>query len=99
MEDRTESGVGGNGGVEAGQVQSHVFENGGHFLPLTNVEELADVVGKYVRESVRKKMEEDAFWRDYERQKSERDRLIVSEKWRKEVKNPGNTKREVKGKL
>ncbi|KAL8753488.1 MAG: hypothetical protein Q9199_005016 [Rusavskia elegans] len=55
-----------NGGVKAGQVQSHVFENAGHSLPFSNVEELADVVGKYVGESVRKKMEEDAFWRDYE---------------------------------
>lgn len=30
--------------MEAGQVQSHVFENAGHSLPFTNVEELADQV-------------------------------------------------------
>ena len=99
IEDRTGTGIGGNGGIDAGQVQSHVFENGGHFIPFTHVEELAVVIGKFVGESVRRKMEQDAFWRDYDSQKSARDRLVVSEKWIHEVKKPGDTKRGVKGKL
>ncbi|KAI4109134.1 MAG: hypothetical protein LQ339_001940 [Xanthoria mediterranea] len=95
IQDHTGRGIGGNGGIETGQVQSHVFENAGHFLPFTHVEELAIVIGKYVGESVRRKMEQDAFWRDYDSQKS----AVVSEKWIHEVKKPGDTKREVKGKL
>lgn len=37
-------GIGGNGGVEAGKVKSHVFKDAGHFMPFVNVEDLANVM-------------------------------------------------------
>ncbi|KAL9596299.1 MAG: hypothetical protein Q9219_005894 [cf. Caloplaca sp. 3 TL-2023] len=96
---RTGIGVGGSGGTKDGKVESYTFETDGHFLPFTKVEEVAALVATWMGKSLQKAREEDRFWKDYDGQKSERDRLVLSEKWKELVKQPMDRKRPVRSKL
>lgn len=98
-QDRTGTGVGGSGGVQAGKVQSHIFENGNHFLPFVDVEALAEVVNVYLEQGLRNTVKEDTLWKNFDSQKSERDRLVVSKRWLEAVGQPTDAKRSVASKL
>ncbi|KAI4234723.1 MAG: hypothetical protein LQ349_003613 [Xanthoria aureola] len=98
-QDQTGTGVGGSGGVQAGKVQSHVFENGNHFLPFVNVEALAEVVNVYLEQGLHNTVKEDTLWKNFDSQKSERDRLVVSKRWLEAVGQPTDAKRSVVSKL
>lgn len=63
----TGTGPGGSGGVAAGNVKA-VTLNGGHFLPMTNIEGTAETAGEWVAERIEKwRRQEEGFWREWER--------------------------------
>ncbi|KAL8806335.1 MAG: hypothetical protein Q9223_004023 [Gallowayella weberi] len=95
----TGTGIGGNGGAKAGNVKTYVVENGDHFLPFTNPNGLAETMAAFVAEGLRRFQKDETMLENLDRQKSERDRLVVSKTWREGVKKPGNARRPIANKL
>ena len=90
---RTGTGLGGSGGVAAGQVRKQLFEDWGHMFPCEHVATTARVAGKWLGEQLRQFEVDERFLKDHPSGKSDRDMLIVSEQWMKLVRGPGSALR------
>lgn len=92
-------GVGGSGGAKAGKVERIVVKGHGHMVPCTFVrgcaEYAADWLGRWLTQY---KADED-FYRNHDSKKSARGMLVVSDEWKKRVRESSSVTRPVKGKL
>jgi len=83
--ERTGSGVGGSGGVKEGRVKQVVLEEHGHLIAMEAVEACADATAAWVGPELKRwRDEEDRTMQGWSR-KSRRDKLVVSEEWKKRV--------------
>lgn len=92
-------GIGGSGGAKAGQVSSVLFPSAGHLLPFEKVAETAESVGGWLGTRIAQFRKDEAFLAGHDSGKSDRDMLVVSEKWKRLTREPAGTKRPLKGKL
>ena len=92
-------GLGGSGGVEQGQVDSHVFEDWGHMVPCEDVGSCANFAAGWLSKHLRRFIENEKLLRDYPREKSDNDMLTVSEKWMQLIREPSMTTRPLKERL
>ncbi|KAL9076003.1 MAG: hypothetical protein Q9157_003830 [Trypethelium eluteriae] len=71
----TGTGIGGNGGIKAGNVKEVVFDKTGHLIPMEKVSETAQTCAEWLSERAGK------GWQELERQEAEEwDRLSLREK-------------------
>ena len=96
---RTGTGIGGNGGVKAGSVESVVVEDGGHMLPFEKVEKCAAVLATWLKKQMEDFEAVENFYREHPSGRSERDMLVVSKLWLENVRLDPRTKRHDKSKL
>ncbi len=96
---RTGTGIGGNGGVEAGSVERVVVEEGGHMVPFEKVEKCAAVLASWLEKQMEDFDAVEQFYREHPSGRSERDMLVVSKLWLENVRLKPHTKRTDKSKL
>lgn len=83
--ERTGSGIGGSGGEKEGRVKEVVLEEHGHLIAMEAVEACADATAAWVgAEMKRWREDEDKMMQGWS-QKSRREKLVVSEEWKKTV--------------
>ncbi|PVI01652.1 alpha/beta-hydrolase [Periconia macrospinosa] len=87
---RTGSASRGSGGV-----QSIIVEGAGHMLPLEKVSQTANLVGAQIEAGLDKYKKEVEFWKTYDSGKSDETKAVVSEKWKKAVRQKPDTKRQL----
>ena len=93
---RTGVGVGGSGGVREGRVKEFLLKDGGHLMPMENVQEVAEETGKWlVRELERWRKGEQEWKRRWEA-KSRKEKTMITEEWERNI--GGNPRRDM-GKL
>ena len=90
---RTGASARGSGGVS-----STIIDGGGHLAPLEKVAETADAIASYVEEQLEKYASEKAFWDTYDSEKSDQNKLRLSNRWMEGVRQKSNTLRPVVGK-
>ncbi|MCJ1250146.1 hypothetical protein MMC30_007372 [Trapelia coarctata] len=95
----TGTGVGGSGGSKAGQVSSVVFPKAGHLLPFEKIADCAEATSAWLGSQVRQFKADEALLESHPSGKSERDMLVVSEKWRRLVREPAAAQRPRREKL
>ena len=96
---RTGTGLGGNGGVEAGKVEKEVVEKGGHLLPFENVQRCASLVAPWLERQIEDFMIMERFFQDHDSGKSEHDMMEVSKLWLQNVRLKAREKRTDRPKL
>ena len=95
----TGTGIGGNGGVRAGNVERVVVEDGGHMLPFEKVEKCAAVLAAWLEKQMQDFEAVEKFYREHPSGRSERDMLVVSKLWLENVRLDPRTKRTDSSKL
>ena len=96
---RTGVGLGGGGGVRAGQVQKRVFEGWGHVFPLEHVAETGETLASYLGERMKAWTADEKLLKEHQSRKSERGMLVISKDWLKYVRNHSTAQRPTLGKL
>ncbi|KAK0514229.1 hypothetical protein JMJ35_002846 [Cladonia borealis] len=96
---RTGTGVGGNGGVNAGSVEKVVVEDGGHMLPFEKIEKCAAILASWLEKQMEDFEAVEKFYREHPSGRSERNMLAVSKLWLDNVRLEPRTKRSDKSKL
>ena len=97
--ERTGVGLGGSGGVQAGQVEKSVFQDRGHMVPFEEVAACAEVMVEWLSRQLRAFKADDDFLKNHQSAKSERGMLVVSKKWMKLVREPSTAPRSAREKL
>ncbi|MCJ1443775.1 MAG: hypothetical protein MMC23_004275 [Stictis urceolatum] len=99
--ERTGTGLGGSGGKSVGRVKEVVFEKWFHLFPLEHLRETAGVMAAWLAERVQEWEWDEEFLAGYERGKSSRGMLEVSQEWKDKARLPQRAERMVleKGKL
>lgn len=87
-----------NGGLAAGAVEMRVVDKAGHLVPLERIAETADAIAPFLRKQLVNYEQEEAFWLGFDSGKSERDKLVLSQQWMKEVRKKADEKRTVRPK-
>ena len=94
--ERTGTGVGGSGGAAEGRVKEVVFEEMGHLLAFEIVKDVADVIGDWTAEELKRWARLDKEWRDQWQAKSKEEKTMVTEAWKKNIggdpRGPGSQK-------
>ena len=93
------TGVGGSGGVQAGQVETAIVEDATHSLPFEKVPECAALLARWLERQVERFSRQEGFYREYRSEKSERGMLALSKRWMEGIKEGPEVKRLVKGML
>lgn len=93
------AGIGGSGGAKAGMVKKAVIDEAAHMVPFEKVQGCAVLLARWLKTQVDRFIAEEAFFREYDNKKSERDRLVVSKEWLEGVRRNADVRRPVKGKL
>ena len=93
------TGLGGNGGVKAGKVEKVIIQGAAHNLPFEKVEDCAVVLARWLEKQIDGFNAAKKFYEEFERGRSERDMLAMSKQWLKNVRQPSDSERPVKGKL
>lgn len=83
--ERTGSGIGGSGGVKEGRVKGIVLGKNGHLVAMEAVEACADATAAWLGTELKRWREEDDRNMQGWSQKSQRDKLVVSEEWKRRV--------------
>jgi pimeloyl-ACP methyl ester carboxylesterase len=96
---RTGVGVGGNGGSSVGQVEAITLTSGRHLLPLERPQEVAQLLAKWLEKQLQDYQKVEDWYRVNKSGKSERDMLVLSKTWMKNVRQKEHTPRPAKGKL
>lgn len=96
---RTGTGVGGNGGAEAGKVEKENVEKGGHMLPFENVQECASILALWLERQIEDFNSAETFLQGHRSGRSERNMLAVSKLWLENVQLKPLEKRIDKPKL
>ena len=96
----TGSGIGGSGGVKEGRVKEVVLENIGHLVAMEAVDACADAVVAWLEVELKRwRREEDKHTQEWSR-KPRKDKLVVSEEWKKWVSYESSTSKPARtGKL
>ena len=92
-------GLGGSGGAKASQVAKVVFPTAGHLLPFEKVADCAVSVSTWLGERIMQFKADDEYLESHPSGKSERDMLVVSEKWKKLIRQPADAQRPRREKL
>ena len=82
---RTGTGIGGSGGVAEGRVKEIVFEDVGHLLAFENVKDVADAIGDWMAEELKRWRRIEQEWEDQWRAKSKEERTMISEAWKRNI--------------
>lgn len=94
--DRTGTGVGGSGGAVEGRVKEVVFEDAGHLLPMEIVQNVADAIGGWAVEELKRWRRLEKEWQVKWEAKSKEERMMITEEWSNKVggdpKGPGSGK-------
>lgn len=90
---RTGTGVGGNGGADAGKVEKEVVQKGGHMLPFENPQECASLLAPWLEKQIEDFQTVEKFVGQHVSGRSERNMLAVSEQWFKNVRMKPREKR------
>ena len=90
---RTGTGVGGNGGADAGKVEKEVVQKGGHMLPFENSQECASLLAPWLEKQIEDFQTVEKFIGEHVSGRSERNMLAVSEQWLKNVRMKPREKR------
>lgn len=96
---RTGTGLGGNGGVEAGKVEKEVVEKGGHLLPFENVQKCASLLAPWLEKQIEDFKTVERFFQDHDSGKSKHDMMEVSKLWLQNVRLKPREKRTDRSKL
>ncbi|TVY75858.1 Abhydrolase domain-containing protein mpaH [Lachnellula suecica] len=96
---RTGTGVGGNGGASAGQVEAITLPDGQHMLPLEKTPEVAELLATWLEKQLRDYREVEEWYRANPSGKSDRDMLVLSKAWMKNIRQKESTPRSVREKL
>ena len=80
--DRTGTGVGGSGGAVEGRVKEVVFKDAGHLLPMEIVKDVADAVGSWTAEELKRWRRLEKEWREQWEAKSREERTMITEEWK-----------------
>jgi pimeloyl-ACP methyl ester carboxylesterase len=85
----TGTGRGGSGGEKLGNVEKSIVKGAGHLAPFEKISECADTISLWLQKEVQRYLAEAEFLASYDKQVSQADGLLVSNKWKSEVrKNP-----------
>lgn len=95
----TGTAVGGSGGTTRGEVKKVVLEKGSHIVPCERVGECAAAAAEWLGERLSQFRVEEQLIRGYRSEKSERDMLVLSPRWKSGARKPSYALREAKGKL
>ncbi len=95
----TGSGVGGSGGAKVGKVQRIIINGHGHMVPCEKVRECAEYAADWLGEWFKEYKADEEFYQNHVNGRSTNGMLMVSEEWKKRVKQPISVTRPVKGKL
>ena len=90
---RTGTGLGGNGGVEAGNVETKVVEKGGHMLPFENVQQCASILATWLDKQMENFKAVESFLQRHDSGRSDRDKMAVSNLWLQNVRLKPREKR------
>lgn len=90
---RTGTGLGGNGGVEAGKVEKEVVQNGGHLLPFESVQKCASLLAPWLEKQIEDFKTVEKFLQYHDSGKSEHDMMNVSKLWLQNVRLKPREKR------
>lgn len=93
MVSRTGVGIGGSGGIQEGQVSKISLPRAGHLLPMEKVTICAEVVSAELGKRLDQFRSDELFLASHQSRKSDRDKLVVSEKWQEGVKKARDAKR------
>ena len=96
---RTGVGLGGSGGIEAGQVAKVSLQEGGHLFPMEKVGACAELVSVELSKRLGQFKSDELFLQRQQSGKSERDKLVVSREWQEGVKRRADAKRSTREKL
>lgn len=89
---QTGSGIGGSGGINAGRVKKAILE-GGHMLPFEKVDECASTLAAWMETQIEDFQAVENLWREHDSGRSERDMMVVSKLWLKNVRLDPRLKR------
>lgn len=89
---RTGSGIGGSGGFDAGRVKKAILE-GGHMLPFEKVDECASTLAAWLETQIEDFQAVENLWREHDSGRSERNMMVVSKLWLKNVRLDPHLKR------
>ena len=92
----TGSGIGGSGGVKEGRVKEVVLEEHGHLIAMEAVQACADATAAWLGPEMKRWREEEDRTMQGWSQKPRREKLVVSEEWKKRIVYGSPTR---KGKL
>ena len=95
----TGTGIGGSGGTKEGRVKKVVIEKAGHLVPLEEVGTCAAFAAEWLGKWYHQWTAEEEALKLQRNRKSERGMLVVSDEWKKLVRNDGSATRPVKEKL
>lgn len=92
-------GVGGSGCEGVGKVEKEAVKGTGHMVPLEKVGDCASLLARWVNKQMDNFKADEQFYREYNSQKSERGRFIMSKDWITGVRQKADAKRPVQEKL
>lgn len=92
-------GIGGSGGVKAGQVSNAIFPEAGHSLPFERAADCAESASAWLGSQLRQFKADEEFMASHPSEKSERDMIVVSEKWKRLIRRPSSAQRPRREKL
>ena len=90
---RTGTGVGGNGGAEAGNVEKEVVEKCGHMLPFENVQQCASILALWLEKQMKDYNATEEFLQEHDSGRSEPGMMKVSKLWLQNVRLKPREKR------
>lgn len=89
-------GVGGSGGPAEGKVKEVVFEDAGHLLPMEIVQDVAEAIGGWTAEELKRWRTLETEWQAKWESKSKEEKMMITEEWKLRVggdpRGPGSRK-------
>ena len=79
---RTGIGVGGNGGLAAGKVKQYVLSDGGHLMPMEQVNNVAEVIGEHLADEVESWSREENRWKSWWSSLEKKEKVALTAEWR-----------------
>ena len=95
----TGTGLGGSGGVPAGNVHKLVIDGCGHLVPCEQPSVCAGYAADWLGQWLRQYRADEEFYRNHDSRKSLRNMLVVSDEWKRRVRQSPKLRRPVRGKL
>lgn len=96
---RTGTGVNGNGGVAAGNVEAVTIKRGFHMLPMERIDEVAVALAQWLETQRDKFIMVEQWHQEYDRGISDQNKSTLSKEWMEKVRLKESTRRNMKVKL